>query len=960
MDKKTNQFNFIKTSVERRKKDGIFMRMMTILMIFFLTITLLFMDNASEYQIQTNYKSYGEWLLRTPAINKVKSPYLESAGEIWKGGSIYCLSGKKQMSQKNRFINPADSSLMTGKNIGAISAQMIKQGHIKLKQGRFPEKDNEILMEESALAAVNSTCKVGENVSFYVAVDDDTVKLILENKKLKLYKVTYKLVGIIGEYSSLWNGGENLPNAFVTKESFENLNMTKTYYAFQSIRKKYMNGNTYHFADSLMGSIQKKIKDKLPDGEKFNEMGYAVNSFAYGNTFFSEKKIYRNMTYILVMLGSMVMAYIMSVYFSKRKKFYLRLIEIGSDRKKVFKISLYECTYYVLPSVLISLISFYLISAIIVYAVAKISGIEYFFVFKWKTLFLILACFALVFIMAFVFSWVMFGNRHITEKKENYSVYSYWRLRKRAKKGKKLNVYEYETRRKICSPMKFFFIRMIGIGVCVCVFVCFVQINSKVKSYKSICVANKDFIAEVGAENFEIIEAKVPAKKHMDDSVGKIIDYVYVGEGTQKVYMKDIFSNEFMKFISNLKGIKKAEYTLWDESHIFSWTGKTNADYYKNHQAEEAVYIDSSTELGKKYAVQYDSLMYKGIYYKDTKDIWDIVKNRIDKKSADYDSFDNGDEVLLFEQKYNMGDSADLDDSAGGGEESFNDNSHNVNKTETGFDKSLKKGDVLTIKTKEKDIKVKVGDILPIEDYDFIGLGDSKPYIIAGSRKLEEKIAKQDKVKAGFNHVKIDFSRISDTAAVDKILERKCENLNYKSEENYKEINKAFKSMAKETITYGTFIAIITIIYIFILVCILYEEYGSMKKRRKLLKKFGVQEKEFTKAALLNGFKEAAYILLSIPAVYIFYGISFILKWKKEYAQQYGSAVSSFDYVDIEYITSYFFNKKIFELTERNYVFYNLIDVADIYTAGMFFAVMFLVVLIIHYIFGKGEKVWKK
>lgn len=420
----------------------------------------------------------------------------------------------------------------------------------------------------------------------------------------------------------------------------------------------------------------------------------------------------------------------------------------------------------------------------------------------------------------------------------------------------------------------------------------------------------------------------------MDESEGKVTNYIYAGEGTQKIYMKDVFSSEFTEFLSEIKGVKKAEYSLWDDSHIFSWNKKGTADYYKNHLSEGAEYIDTSTAAGKEYAYEYDSLMYRGIYYKNARDIWNIISSKVDKKSTDYDEFNNGNEIILFEQKHNQTENGD----------------------EKGFDETIKKGDVLTIQTKGKDIKVRVSDILAIEDFDFMGLGDTKPYMIAGSNKLAEKIAAHDGIKAGYNNVKIDFSRVSDTAAVDKILERKCENLNYESESNYKKIDKAFKVMIRETLTYRTLAVIITVIYIFILVCILYEKYERKKAKRKLLKNLGVQPKEFTKSVLKNGLREASYLLISLPISYVIYGIGFILEWQREYGEQYSQKTGSFSYADAEYIRSYLFNRKIFELNERNFVFYKLADLVDIYKTGAFFALMFSVVVISHYVLGKEKR----
>ena len=931
--------NLIKTGVRRRKRDGIFMRTMTVIVVFFLTATLLFMDNANEFQMQTNYDYYGEWLLRTPVSDKIDSPYLEKSGEIWTGGAIYCLTDKEKNLSKNdtntvKFVNPVSSLLMAGKNIGSMDNEMIKNGHIRLKEGRFPKKDNEIVLEESALKAIDNKCGMGDYISFYVASDDDTVSLALKHRKLRLNRVRYRIVGIIREYASLWNGGEKLPNAFVTKSAFVSLNMTKSGYAFRSIRKKYAGADICDFAANLIESVQKRITDRLSDGSDFDECGYAVNDYAYGNSFFGSKSMYRNMTYILMVLGSAVMAYVMTVYYSKRKKFYLRLLEIGADRKKVFKISLCESLYYVLPVAVVSLFISYFTAMSVVYTVAKRNGIKYFFIFNGKTLFMIAASFIAVFVISYIFSWIMLGSRRITWEKKNLSAYACRRLKKRAERSRKLNVCEYEKRQRICSLLSVLFMRITGIGVCICIFICSVQINSKVKLFKSVCIENRDFVVQTKVRNFEIKEAKVPAKKHMDEGEGKVTNYIYAGEGTQKIYMKDVFLSEFTEFLSEIKGVKKAEYSLWDDSHIFSWNKKGTADYYKNHLSEGAEYIDTSTAAGKEYAYEYDSLMYRGIYYKNAKDIWNIISDKTDKKSTDYDEFNNGNEIILFEQKYNQTESGD----------------------KKGFDETIKKGDVLNIQTKGKDIKVRVSDILAIEDFDFMGLGDTKPYMIAGSNKLAEKIAAQDGIKAGYNNVKIDFSRVSDTAAVDKILERKCENLNYESESNYKKIDKAFKVMVRETLTYRTLAVIITVIYIFILVCILYEEYERKKAKRKLLKNLGVQPKEFTKSVLKNGLREASYLFISLPISYVIYGIGFILEWQREYGEQYSQKTGSFSYADAEYIRSYLFNRKIFELNERNFVFYKLADLVDIYKTGAFFALMFSVVVISHYVLGKEKR----
>ena len=55
-----------------------------------------------------------------------------------------------------------------------------------------------------------------------------------------------------------------------------------------------------------------------------------------------------------------------------------------------------------------------------------------------------------------------------------------------------------------------------------------------------------------------------------------------------------------------------------------------------------------------------------------------------------------------------------------------------------------------------------------------MGLGDTKPYMIAGSNKLAEKIAAHDGIKAGYNNVKIDFRGYRIQQQWIKYFERKC------------------------------------------------------------------------------------------------------------------------------------------------------------------------------------------
>ena len=94
--------------------------------------------------------------------------------------------------------------------------------------------------------------------------------------------------------------------------------------------------------------------------------------------------------------------------------------------KKVFKISLCESLYYVLPVAVVSLFISYFTAMSVVYTVAKRNGIKYFFIFNGKTLFMIAASFIAVFVISYIFfldnAWQQthhFGKRRIFRRMQS-------------------------------------------------------------------------------------------------------------------------------------------------------------------------------------------------------------------------------------------------------------------------------------------------------------------------------------------------------------------------------------------------------------------------------------------------------------------------------------------------------------------------------------------------------------
>ena len=210
--------NLWQIGMKRRKKEIRFMKIISGLMCFFLALVLLFQDNMNRYQMEMNYHSYGEWLIREPISGGGEglcgdNPYLETCGEILTGGTIYKTEGENE--PKDLEIDAADDSRITERSIGTLDTEIIKNGKLKLYEGRFPEKSDEITMELNTLQALGYNYDLGQKISFYLPEAEAALVAATRDEKILLHQVTFTLVGTLKVYTSVWNGGDALPGAIV-------------------------------------------------------------------------------------------------------------------------------------------------------------------------------------------------------------------------------------------------------------------------------------------------------------------------------------------------------------------------------------------------------------------------------------------------------------------------------------------------------------------------------------------------------------------------------------------------------------------------------------------------------------------------------------------------------------------------------------------------------------------------
>lgn len=951
MRAKQNALNLQRIGVKRRKKDFRFMRRMAGLMCFFLTLVLLFQDNMNQYQMEMNYQNYGEWIIREPVPVRGEglcnsNPYIKVCGEIWTGGTIY--KGTEN-DPKDLEIDATDDSRVCDKRIGTLNPEIIKNGNLELYEGKFPENKNEITMELNTLQALGCNYDLGQKISFYLPETEPDRNAVTENQKIILHQVTFTLVGTLKAYTTTWNGGNDLPGAIIQKDVFDALSMEKTGYRFHQIKEKYVDAGVSTFAIKLMNSLVQSITDQLPSGSSFDDMGYVVNSLTYSNPFWSNKTMYRNMTIILIVLGSAIMAYLMSVYLSKRKKYYLKLREIGATLGQVLHMSAYECIGSMGPAILAGLITAYGISLLVVWIVAVTANISFFYILQWKTLLEILLSIGMVLGISFGCSWIIFHSSRITENRNKLSKFSVWLLRKRAHKHKRLTIREWEKRFRICQPISIVSMRLVGIGVCICVLACLMQIYDKIVSYHFACDIYIDF--SVDKKDTVSFDAEIPlVSPYWNEYDGQKTDTHYESFEDKVQTMQQPIPNEILQSIREMKGIQSLNGTTIDESHVFDWKNKNQSTYYRDFmnpvqaaQGKEIIFdrslpsgqtdtdyllMDTSTELGQAFWNIQDSMMYEGRYYQDTKQVWEKLQRYSLNNKANYKDFCAGKQIILLENttKYILTPSDNTE------ERSFEER-------EIEPDATIQAGDELVIHTKGQDVTVTVGSILSIEEtYNEFG---GRPYSIVGSKTLGRKIAEEDGIPYGYNHLEINFNGLYSSEATDKIITRQCTMNDLEYGSDAEERREAFQKIIQSVLVYGGLAVIIIILYLFVLSCILLEEYRRKRKQQAALLQIGAMPRQTSGSALRNGIRESLYLLWSIPFLYLIQLLRIKADWNADRANE-----------EIIGMTSLFFHKEINHVSEKQYLFYTLMDYINLRWVIIFLLAIGIAIITLHIVTG--------
>ena len=198
--------------------------------------------------------------------------------------------------------------------VGYMTDEFLRIGNISLQCGRMPEKDDEAAIEWDSLIKLNQGTQIGQEIHIEVREGSSQTTETIEK--------TYKLTGILNNYTNVWNGGEYIPGIVVTEGEGEAVNrIGKAAYIYSS--NNYIN----NYRDIYDGLVKKTHKELI-----YNSSVYDYKPWAGGY-------VYDYMYVLLMIIGVAAIIHQVLVHSREREPVRNILANIGAKKIHILGLS---------------------------------------------------------------------------------------------------------------------------------------------------------------------------------------------------------------------------------------------------------------------------------------------------------------------------------------------------------------------------------------------------------------------------------------------------------------------------------------------------------------------------------------------------------------------------------------------------------------------------------------------
>lgn len=917
-------WGMFKKGLKRRKKEVRRMRVMTCLAVFFLVFTILLQDNLNSFQKELNDRKYGSWAVRATDASLDGNAELELGGTAKVGSYAYLThpkyddindlapiktsgaNGSFSLEQPpirddtGNWLPPQETILVTELGgwrntmglIGAFSEDFMSNNSFEFHEGRFPEKDNEIVMERDLLLKLGYGYDLGQEIMLYTALPftdprmDPNYTGIPESIPDEAFYITlklqkYVLVGTIEKYTNVWDGASyTLPNAIISEAAYDDLEMNKTEYRFYGFSSGISRDKIWDTAEELFGRLE---------SENSGSSDLWFNKSNYTSPFMGSKTVYSGITILLMVMSASILAYLMSVYLGKRRLFYLRMREIGATTTEVWRLSAFECLSAVTPPALLMFAASIAFSFVLSLLLSWISKVDIFFVLRPRSFIFALLIICTVIAVSLFAALLIFTGRGLNEKKKPMGKLSAKALRKRAARKRKKTYLGFEeilVRGRRIGSIKTTLLRTLSILVCALILFCAVRVGSPLISW----LKTNAMVSISGQRELDYaqIECRADVKPQWDDSYDspkRITEKtVNVSVAGPIHSMNDVVGKDALNELGELSGIKTVYANTYDAFYHLDWQGREN-DIFMNACIEKAIHWP---ELEKQNELVYDGPNLEGLekcmgdsFFRlfcmgDTDTIWRKAKKYLCRE-ANKDAFLRGEQIILLvdgNADYIIENCASETDP------------ENVQGTVNGeffstLDLSIRAGDAAEIiRTNGKEsegLPVTVAAVIPMDKFDLAPgmLYDDEVeqvlFSIIGSPGLAERIMTSEGREYGANMIgiKLDQYGAKDNQVKSIVSFFVRNGITDNIIDNTERAVRARRSFYQALSTFGVMLFTILVLFMFVRKTVSDEENMQNCKRLKLLLGSGIAEKSLKHQKSIDSAKQTLWLFPALPISFI-------------------------------------------------------------------------------------------
>lgn len=830
---KDRGWSLFRKGLKRRRKEVLRLRFMMGFAVLLTAFVLLFQDNVNAYVMENNYQRYGRWLFRTEGGARVESPYLDwesvrVGGYLQKlydptpeldpgeeDGEAEPAEGENREPEDRIEVPENENHRQTSVRIGSMPEAFAVENKLGLYEGRLPRTPNEIAMELGALQQLGLSYELGQELSFYlaepVAEPAPTPEKSADGEKpetiLVLNRVSFTLCGTLERYTARWDEGDSLPGALITGEAFDSLSMDKRAFDFGMLKPEYADHSVWSFASELIDAVRASAQGV--------EGSLVANRAAYYNPFWGDPELYRNMIAVLLLLCVSLVTYLTAAYLTKRKRFFLRLREIGASTAEVWKMAAYECALAVLPAVLAGIAGAYALSLAAVFAMTRLSGFPWFYVFLWQTLLRILLCVLVTFGVSLLAALLIFSGRGISEKRRGLSKRAAAALRRRAsKQSLRLGYRESLKRERIDHALTTVLRRLAAVLICAVLVYSFDAISGAAKAYH----ANLTPFSGMRTTTVRL-RCRVPtgAKKTEQFDLGETAPF-----------LRNTIPEAFFAELAEKPGVASFTRILSDRFRAVAWEGKEENEAYRQYLealAEEKVgpYNRENKAL-PAFLDKIDQSVFHISVRENAEAAWKSFG--LKREGPEYDAYLRGEAVVL-------GSTGDFRERAG-----------------------LQPGDTLYLSGVNGELPVTVAALTE---------HNTQGATLFGSAAFGARLQALDGAEGQWNTFVTTFDTRSDKENTAKALAELCTRYGLDYMSNAETLKDIEENYLRAGVTYGFFSLSLLILFLFMAAAVSAERELRLKGKRELLRKLGAEERAFTREKRREAVREALYGLAALP-----------------------------------------------------------------------------------------------